>query len=440
MGLRSLTPSAAPARGAISVRRFQGVRPSAIAPPPCPSTPIEPRPRLGDRVFVAPSAELAGDVEVGDDCSFWFHTAARGDVNSIRIGARTNVQDGAVLHVTHERFPLAIGDDVVIGHGAILHGCTLESGCLIGIGARVLDGAVVESGAQVGAGAVVPPGMRVPAGMLVLGIPARVSADAFRRRARRDRRDRAALRAAQGRRTRVEARGPGDERAAALRPRRERATSCRPTRPSGRRSRRRRAGSSRATATARSAPRSSRRPSSSPAASASRPTSSARRCTRSSTRASATSRSGRRAPPRSCRAYVEHGMHRLPPPVKLFYIGPQFRYERPQKGRYRQFHQIGAELLGGKGAEADAEVMLMLVRLPGRARLLGPEGAAQHGRRRRLARGVPRDARRVPPRPRDQRSREDSRRRLDTNPLRVLDSKSPEEQAILATPRASPTR
>jgi carbonic anhydrase/acetyltransferase-like protein (isoleucine patch superfamily) len=131
-------------------------------------------PKLGERVFLAPSAHLAGDVEVGDDSSFWFHTAARGDVNSIRIGARTNVQDGAVLHVTHERFPLAIGDDVVIGHGAIVHGCTLESGCLVGIGARVLDGAVVESGAQVGAGAVVTPGTRVPAGKLVLGVPAKV--------------------------------------------------------------------------------------------------------------------------------------------------------------------------------------------------------------------------------------------------------------------------
>jgi carbonic anhydrase/acetyltransferase-like protein (isoleucine patch superfamily) len=132
-------------------------------------------PKLGERVFLAPTAHLSGDVEVGDDASFWFHTAARGDVNSIRIGARTNVQDGAVLHVTHERFALNIGDDVVIGHGAIVHGCNLESGCLVGIGARVLDGAVVESGAQVGAGAVVPPGMRVPAGVLVLGVPARVA-------------------------------------------------------------------------------------------------------------------------------------------------------------------------------------------------------------------------------------------------------------------------
>ena len=132
-------------------------------------------PKLGERVFLAPSAHVAGDVEVGDDASFWFHTAARGDVNSIRIGARTNVQDGAVLHVTHERFPLSIGDDVVLGHGAIVHGCTLGSGCLIGIGARVLDGAVIESGAQVGAGSVVTPGMLVPAGMLVLGVPAKVA-------------------------------------------------------------------------------------------------------------------------------------------------------------------------------------------------------------------------------------------------------------------------
>ena len=132
-------------------------------------------PRIGDRTFLAPSAEIAGEVEVGEDCSFWFHTAARGDVNWIRIGPRTNVQDGAVLHVAHQRFPLTIGADVVIGHSAMVHGCTLEDACLIGIGARVLDGAVVESGAQVGAGAVVPPGMRVPAGQLVLGVPARVA-------------------------------------------------------------------------------------------------------------------------------------------------------------------------------------------------------------------------------------------------------------------------
>ncbi|MEO8276423.1 MAG: gamma carbonic anhydrase family protein [Thermoanaerobaculia bacterium] len=131
-------------------------------------------PKLGAGVFLAPSADLAGEIEVGQDSSFWFHTAARGDVNWIRIGARTSVQDGTILHVTHERFPLAIGHDVVIGHSCMLHGCTLEDACLIGIGARVLDGAVVCSGAQIGAGAVVPPGMRIPAGMLALGVPAKV--------------------------------------------------------------------------------------------------------------------------------------------------------------------------------------------------------------------------------------------------------------------------
>ena len=133
----------------------------------------EHRPVLGERVFLAPDAHLVGDVEVGDDASFWFHTAARGDVNFIRVGARTNVQDGAVLHVAHRTHPLVIGAGVVIGHQAVVHGCTIEDGALIGIGARVLDGAVVERGAQVGAGAVVAPGRRVAAGHLALGVPAR---------------------------------------------------------------------------------------------------------------------------------------------------------------------------------------------------------------------------------------------------------------------------
>jgi carbonic anhydrase/acetyltransferase-like protein (isoleucine patch superfamily) len=113
-------------------------------------------------------------VELGDDVSFWFHTAARGDVNTITIGAGTNVQDGTVLHVTYRTHPLSIGAGVVIGHSAMVHGCTIEDGALIGIGARVLDGAVIEAGAQVGAGAVVAPGRRVPAGHLALGVPAQV--------------------------------------------------------------------------------------------------------------------------------------------------------------------------------------------------------------------------------------------------------------------------
>jgi carbonic anhydrase/acetyltransferase-like protein (isoleucine patch superfamily) len=130
-------------------------------------------PRLGDRVFLAPGAWVTGDVELGDDVSFWFHTVARGDVNFIRIGARTNIQDGSVLHVNYGKNPLVIGAGVVVGHQAVLHGCTIEDGALIGIGARVLDGAVVEAGAQIGAGAVVSPGHRIPAGYLALGLPAR---------------------------------------------------------------------------------------------------------------------------------------------------------------------------------------------------------------------------------------------------------------------------
>ena len=129
-------------------------------------------PRLGERVFVAPTAVLTGDIEVGDDVSFWFSAVARADVNHIRIGAGTNVQDGAVLHVNHGKHPLLIGKNVVIGHSAVLHGCTVEDGALIGIGAQVLDGAVVEAGAQIGAGALVPPGKVIPAGRLVMGIPA----------------------------------------------------------------------------------------------------------------------------------------------------------------------------------------------------------------------------------------------------------------------------
>ncbi len=135
----------------------------------------EVRPRLGKRVFVAPGAVVVGDVEAGDDCSFWFQTATRGDVHRIRIGARTNIQDGSILHVTHKTHPLTIGAGVVVGHAAVVHGCTIEDGALIGIGARVLDGAVVERGAWIGAGAVVAPGHRIPARHLALGVPARVA-------------------------------------------------------------------------------------------------------------------------------------------------------------------------------------------------------------------------------------------------------------------------
>ncbi len=136
-------------------------------------------PRLGARAYVDPAAVLIGDVELGDDVSLWPCTVVRGDVNFIRIGARTNVQDGAVLHVTHDGpytpggFPLVIGADVTVGHSAILHACTVEDACLIGMHATVLDGAVVRKHAFVAAGAVVAPGKIVGEGELWMGNPAR---------------------------------------------------------------------------------------------------------------------------------------------------------------------------------------------------------------------------------------------------------------------------
>ncbi|HJW95556.1 MAG TPA: gamma carbonic anhydrase family protein [Thermoanaerobaculia bacterium] len=135
------------------------------------------KPRLGQGVFVAENATIVGDVEIGNDCSIWFGTVLRGDVNHIRIGSRTNIQDNCVLHVTHERWPAIVSEEVTVGHGAIVHGCTVKRGALIGMGARVLDGAVVGECALVAAGAVVSEGMRVPPRTLVAGVPAKVKRD-----------------------------------------------------------------------------------------------------------------------------------------------------------------------------------------------------------------------------------------------------------------------
>lgn len=131
-------------------------------------------PRIDPSVFLAAGCVVAGDVELGPGSSIWFGAVVRGDVNFIRIGARTNIQDQAVVHVTGGTHPTVIGDDVTVGHHAVLHGCTVKDRCLIGIGAIVLDGAVVGEEAIVGAGALVPPGMVVPARALVMGAPARV--------------------------------------------------------------------------------------------------------------------------------------------------------------------------------------------------------------------------------------------------------------------------
>ncbi len=134
-------------------------------------------PRLAASVFAADGAVIVGDVEIGEDSSVWFGTVVRGDVNRVRIGARTNLQDHTVVHVTAGTHPTTIGDDVTVGHRAVLHGCTVHDRCLVGIGAIVLDGAVIGPDAMIGAGALVPPGMVVPSGKLVLGAPARVKRD-----------------------------------------------------------------------------------------------------------------------------------------------------------------------------------------------------------------------------------------------------------------------
>ncbi len=130
-------------------------------------------PKIEKTAFIAPNATIVGDVVLSAYVSIWYATTLRGDVNYIRIGESTNIQDNSVLHVTRERFPLILGARITVGHAAILHGCILEDECFIGMGATVLDGAVVETHAMVGAGALVPPGMRVPSGTIVAGIPAK---------------------------------------------------------------------------------------------------------------------------------------------------------------------------------------------------------------------------------------------------------------------------
>lgn len=130
-------------------------------------------PKLADDVFVAPGAVVVADVVIGEGSSVWYGCVLRGDDQPIRIGRRSNIQDGTVIHVSRHGGPTVIGDDVVVGHAAKLHSCILEDGCLVGIGAIVLDGATVEKGAVVAAGALVAPGKRVPAGEMWGGMPAR---------------------------------------------------------------------------------------------------------------------------------------------------------------------------------------------------------------------------------------------------------------------------
>jgi carbonic anhydrase/acetyltransferase-like protein (isoleucine patch superfamily) len=123
-------------------------------------------------VYVDPGAQVVGDVEIGAHSSVWCNAVVRGDVNVIRIGARTNVQDLAMLHVTRQTASLHVGDEVTIGHAAILHGCTVKHRCLIGMGAIVMDGAVIGEESIVGAGALVTEGTVIPPRSLVVGVPA----------------------------------------------------------------------------------------------------------------------------------------------------------------------------------------------------------------------------------------------------------------------------
>jgi len=131
-------------------------------------------PRIDPSAWIAPGAVVAGDVTIGPDTSVWFGSVLRGDVHQIRIGARSNLQDLCVVHVTKDRFPAWIGDEVTVGHRATVHGCTVRDGALVGIAAVVLDGAEVGEEALVGAGALVPPGAKIPARHLARGVPARV--------------------------------------------------------------------------------------------------------------------------------------------------------------------------------------------------------------------------------------------------------------------------
>lgn len=130
-------------------------------------------PRLHESVWVAPGAVVVGDVEMGEDSSVFYGAVLRGDVERIRIGARTNIQDQATLHVSADGFPASLGDEITVGHRAVVHGCEIRNGALIGIGAIVLDGAVVGEDALVAAGAVVTPGTSVAPRTLVAGTPAR---------------------------------------------------------------------------------------------------------------------------------------------------------------------------------------------------------------------------------------------------------------------------
>ena len=132
------------------------------------------QPQLGEDVYVSENAMVIGDVTLGDEVNIWFGAVLRGDMHYIKIGNRTNIQDNSVVHVTTGVSPTNIGNGVTVGHGAIIHGCTIEDDCLIGMGAILMDDAVIGAGSLIGAGALVPPNMKIPKNSLVVGSPGKV--------------------------------------------------------------------------------------------------------------------------------------------------------------------------------------------------------------------------------------------------------------------------
>ena len=136
-------------------------------------------PRIHPSAFIAPGARIIGDVEIGADASIWYNCVLRGDINRIVVGARSNVQDGTIIHVEggDPGLPVVIGDDALIGHQAVLHGCTVRAGAFVGMGSVMMDGSVIEGGAMLAAGALLSPGKTIPSGQLWAGRPAKFLRD-----------------------------------------------------------------------------------------------------------------------------------------------------------------------------------------------------------------------------------------------------------------------
>jgi carbonic anhydrase/acetyltransferase-like protein (isoleucine patch superfamily) len=156
-------PASHPSRGSLELSRQPDIRPYRGK-----------HPQIAASAYIDPAAVIIGDVVIGDDSSVWPCSVIRGDVHYIRIGVRTNIQDGCVLHVMRDEHPLILGDDVTIGHSVTLHGCTIESRCLVGMGAVILNGVHVGAGSIVAAGTLLLEGAKIPPGSLVVGHPGKV--------------------------------------------------------------------------------------------------------------------------------------------------------------------------------------------------------------------------------------------------------------------------